>query len=127
MSLYCSNCGREISDGSYFCEGCGTPVDEVNPGMRTNIPVQQYENLRKTNGWAIAGFVTSFVNVLFCALISPISLGISIAGLILSKRYNGDGKGLSIAGIIISAIFLIYICFIIISLILHSSNTYGSM
>ena len=120
MSKYCSNCGREITEGSYFCDGCGTPVEEVNERVVTNIPKYNYEVINKTNGWAIAGFVTSLCNIILCGLAAPISLTLSIVGIVFSKKYNGDGKGLSIAGIIISAIFILLLIIVFLDLLLNN-------
>lgn len=64
----------------------------------------------KKNGLAIAGFVCSLCGFVTCGLTSFVGLILSIVGLVKSKDYNENGKGLSIAGIIIGAIFiLIYI------------------
>ena len=49
-----------------------------------------------SNGMAVAGFVLAF-------LIGLLGLIFSILGLNKSKELNGKGKGLSIAGIIISS------------------------
>ena len=120
MSKYCTSCGREITEGSYFCDGCGTPVEEVNERVVTNIPKYNYEVINKTNGWAIAGFVTSLCNIILCGLAAPISLTLSIVGIVFSKKYNGDGKGLSIAGIIISAIFILLLIIVFLDLLLNN-------
>ncbi len=58
----------------------------------------------KTNGLAIAGLVLS---ILFWT--SLIGLILSIVGLQKSKseEYNGSGRGIAIAGIVIGAIFLV--------------------
>lgn len=55
----------------------------------------------KTNGFAVAGFVLAF-------LIPLLGLIFSIIGLTKAKDYKGNGKGLSIAGIIISSILLLF-------------------
>ena len=42
--MFCTNCGREIPDGSRFCTDCGTPVGQAPAGGqqdRTDIPPQQ--------------------------------------------------------------------------------------
>ena len=64
----------------------------------------------KKNGLAIAGFVCSLCGFVTCGLTSFVGLILSIVGLAKSKDYNENGKGLSIAGIIIGAIFvLVYV------------------
>ena len=68
----------------------------------------------KTNGFAVAGFVISIVSlILCCGTISILSLVFSIIGAVQSKDLNGNGKGMAIAGIVISAvgIFLIAIVY----------------
>ena len=61
---------------------------------------------KKTNGWAIAGLVCSIIVGSITGLI------FSIIGLIKVKKYN-SGKGLSIAGIIISVLRILFIILMI--------------
>lgn len=58
--------------------------------------------VRKTNGFAIAGLICSLLVGSITGLI------FSFIGLGMSKKYN-DGKGLSIAGIIISILRIVFI------------------
>ncbi len=37
--MYCTNCGKQIEDGSSFCTGCGTPVAQQN--TNSEAPAQQ--------------------------------------------------------------------------------------
>jgi hypothetical protein len=72
----------------------------------------QQGRMPKNNGLAIAGFVTSIVGAWCC--LWPVSLGLSIAGLV---QINKDpqyqlGKGLAIAGIVISALGL-FVSFVV--------------
>ena len=55
---------------------------------------------KKTNNVAIVGFVLAF-------LVPLIGFIISIIGLVIAKDYNGKGRGLSVAGIIVSIIMFI--------------------
>jgi len=60
-----------------------------------------------SNGIAIAGFVTSLVSFFACCgcgFLWIVSLILSIVGAVKSKKVGGKGKGLAIAGIIISSI-----------------------
>jgi len=34
--MYCSKCGKEITDDSKFCEYCGNDITEVNINNRLN-------------------------------------------------------------------------------------------
>lgn len=64
--------------------------------------------VKSTNGFAVAGFVISLVStILCCGSFNWLSLVFSIIGLVNSKKMNGEGKGLSIAGIVISSVFLV--------------------
>ena len=37
--MFCNKCGKEISPGVKFCQGCGNPVGEVNPPVESTAPV----------------------------------------------------------------------------------------
>lgn len=85
---YCEKCGKELING--ICPNCnGENV------VNNTIPSQ-----KKTNGYAIVGFVLSF-------FVSIAGLIVSIIGLKKSKELE-NGKGLSIAGIIISIVILVF-------------------
>lgn len=89
--MFCKNCGKEIDDNAYVCPYCGVRTET------TSVTGQS-----ATNGFAIAGFVLSF-------FVSLLGLIFSIIGLKKSKECN-SGRGLAIAGIIISvASWVIYI------------------
>lgn len=78
--------------------------------------------VKTTNGFGVAGFVISLVStILCCGIFNWLSLIFSIIGLVNSKKMNGEGKGLSIAGIIISCVFLI------LSIILLALGVTGSL
>lgn len=62
-------------------------------------PPQNHPQPSKTNGLAVTGFVLAF-------LLPIIGLILSIVGLTKAKDYNGNGHGLSIAGIVISVLLL---------------------
>ncbi len=61
-----------------------------------------------TNQLAIAGFVLSF-------LIVPLGLILSIIALLQIKKTQQAGKGLAIAGIVVSAIFTLLVIMLVIS------------
>jgi hypothetical protein len=111
MAKFCTNCGGEISEGYAFCEKCGTPVDGGNKaqaagpqGQPVNVVVnQQAQPQKKSNTIALVGFILS----LFCGCFAPISLVLSIIGLVKAKDYDGDGKGFAIAGLIISILAIL--------------------
>ena len=91
--MYCKNCGSQIDDKAVVCVNCG-------------VEVKKAQTETKTNTIAIVGFVLSF----FIALAGLIC---SIIGLKKVDECN-SGKGLAIAGIIISIVsMVIYIIYFI--------------
>lgn len=60
--MYCNNCGKNIPDGSEFCENCGsdvscddTPITEQDSVRITEQSLELEERTKKTGwGWAIA-------------------------------------------------------------------------
>lgn len=138
MSKFCSKCGREILNDDKFCMYCGNSTNTIeskekeenteqvnqsqNNSVNTtqnqpNVIIQNTPN-KYTNGFGIAGFVISLVSLLICCgSFSWLSLIFSIIGLVNANKNNGEGKGLSIAGIIISSIVVVLvIVFYIISI-----------
>ena len=117
MAKFCTNCGAEVSEGFAFCEKCGTPIDGVAPAPAAKpaaAPVQaapQYQPgavPAKRNGLALAGFILSLVNVLCClGGLNLFALIFSILGLVKAKDYNGDRKGLALAGLIITIVAMV--------------------
>ena len=71
---------------------------------------------KEENAVSIVGFVFSILSIFLCGIPSLIGLILSIVGLNKSKKVNGKGKGLSIAGIIISAIMMVV--FIVLSIVI---------
>ena len=112
---YCPNCGKELEKDVKFCANCGRAVTNetttqqvvqpATPTTTTNVVVNNQNN---SNSMATAGFVVSLISwLLCCGSFSWLSLIFSIVGLVQAKDKNGNGKGLAIAGIIISAIALL--------------------
>lgn len=94
-----------------------TQQAQVAPQVQTTVqpqtvsqPVNQTSNVnpqKESNVFAIVGFALSLLSILCCGGLSTFGLIFSIIGLVESKKKNGEGKGLSIAGIIISAILTV--------------------
>lgn len=90
--MFCKNCGAALDDNADFCPKCGVAVNQdklANDQQKT-----------ATNTIAIVGFVLSF-------FIGLAGLICSIIGLNKAPQYNGKGKGLAIAGIVISCLSMI--------------------
>lgn len=78
---------------------------------------------KTTNGMAIAGFVISLVSpILCCGTLNWLSLIFSIIGLVQAKNKNGSGKGLAIAGIIISSLMMLIAIIITIAATIFSAG-----
>ena len=106
MSKFCTNCGTKLEDNVKFCTSCGKGVDE-GAQQKTTVVVNSNPTEPK-NGLAIAGFVVSLVSTLLCCgAFNIVGLVLSIVGLVKAKDYNGNGKGLAIAGIVICAVVMV--------------------
>lgn len=106
--MFCRTCGNNINDRAVICPHCGcetgNPMQSVQPVVQY-VPVEQPK--KKENTMAIVALIVSLVGAW------AIPLAGSIAGLILgilgfkqSKKMNGEGKGMSIASIVVSAVTL---------------------
>ena len=110
MARFCTNCGNSVPDGANACSNCGTMMGSVaTPTVQPQVVVNNVQaQPAKGNGLATAGLITSLVSsILCCGSFNLISLILSIIGLVKSKELGGAGKGMAIAGIVISAIGMI--------------------
>lgn len=113
---YCRNCGKQLAEGVSYCPYCGTPTFDAPPEQPVQPtppeqPVQPaqpappvYQQPRRTNGHAVAGFVlsiVSFASSMYFLCFFGVVFG--IFGLLNVKRCN-SGKGLAIAGVVIGSI-----------------------
>ena len=117
--MYCKKCGMNVDDGVNFCPGCGEQMGQQMTGNGGVAASQSQPS--DTNGMAVAGFVLSF----FFALLGLI---FSCVGLAKSKQMDGKGKGLAIAGIIISIVSMVLMVvwyILIIPFITDTFNTIG--
>ena len=100
---YCSNCGQAANDNDQYCSKCGSPLP-------FNVEDQKEVQPNNSNIFAILGFV-------FSILFWPVGFGLSAYGLFLSRIRNGKGRGLAIAGLVISLIsFIIYTVLVILKI-----------
>ena len=86
--MFCVHCGKELSDEAVICPACGIPTGKMNVKATHGS---------ETNVLAVVGFILSF-------FISLAGLICSIIGYKKAPEYGGNGKGLALAGIIISAV-----------------------
>lgn len=125
--MFCPNCGTQNNDGVKFCANCGTAL---TPDIPAAAPVQQYNPVnvnpvnaepvnvapvytpvntvaaQKTNVLCVVGFIVSLASIVLLGTTAIIGLILSIIGLIAANKNNQKGKGMGIAGVIISGILV---------------------
>ena len=118
---FCVQCGTTLPEGSGFCPSCGNKAPQVPIASPTVQPVvtptpvgysqPQMFGPPPTNGQAVAGFVLSLVGLFLSFLVIPVilaivfsSIGISKAKEIEAHTGQARGRGLAIAGLVISLI-----------------------
>ena len=107
---FCANCGTKLNETDKFCPNCGKEVikEEVKEQVVVNNPQVVTNNTTKTDPCAITGFVLALVSTLCCGITATPALVFSIIGLVrVNKNENLNGKGIAIAGIVISAIYVL--------------------
>ena len=45
--MYCSKCGKELSEGAKFCDGCGNKIENGNEVKNTNTNSNQKKEVPK--------------------------------------------------------------------------------
>ena len=79
-------------------------------GQNYNVENNAYQVQPKPakNTVGLVGFILSLVSLLCCGILSIVSLILSIVGLNKAKELGGVGKGLSLAGLIISIVSIVF-------------------
>ena len=102
---YCTNCGNKLEKGNVYCSECGNKLENVVEENKTMVNEQ--------NGMKAASVVLGILGIVGASLVifSPISLILSIIGLILGivatkKGRNVSGIVLNIVGLVLSSIIL---------------------
>ena len=112
--MYCKNCGYKNTDDAKFCESCGSKlisengvIEQTETTYSNSQPIEIKEE-RKYSGKAITGFVLSLVGMVFagliCGVLGTIFSSISLVE-IPKKQFNG--KGLAIAGLVVSIVDIV--------------------
>ncbi len=93
--MFCKNCGGELGKADKYCAKCGKTVCEETHtcGCAEGCPCQA-----KT--FAVIGFIASFFNPIAGLILSIISVAK------FAKLCNKKGRGLAVAGIVISSIII---------------------
>ncbi|MBP5654725.1 MAG: zinc-ribbon domain-containing protein [Clostridiales bacterium] len=131
--IRCLNCGSDNEDNMKFCMNCGSRIDSstnipetpgysggqsqpvmMNQPSNTGYPPVNSNNRPGLDVFCLIGFLSSFVGLISFGIVSLASLPLSIVGLVTTKSNGKRGKGMAIAGIVISAIGLCLLCALII-------------
>ena len=99
MARFCSNCGKPVNDDIKFCPDCGNELDRPVSDFHKEPSTSQTNT--QTNGYAIVGFILAFAFALLGLIFSIIALN-------KAEERNGAGRGLAIAGIVISILNMIW-------------------
>ena len=83
--MYCSNCGKETSEGASFCPYCGAKTAEdmpkIQPGPETVSQAAYVSNDRETEELPVykrknkAALIVAFVPLIYAILSSVVLLG----------------------------------------------------
>ena len=118
--MYCTNCGKEISEESKYCKYCGAFVGDIKEKQEdffeNNTPTnenQQQKSETKTksgseiNVCCLLGFIFAMADLLMLTFIFSIAgLVLSIIGYKQAKEKKQKLLGLGLAGIITSSVFM---------------------
>ena len=119
---YCRKCGSTVNTDYTFCENCGCEIDKEDlKEMDKKVVIEEVHQSTPelpTNTIGIVGFVLAMISIpMSCLCLLPIfsvpGLICSIMGLVKSKTLEGSGKGLSIAGIAVAAVSILFWCFML--------------
>ncbi len=94
MAKFCSNCGKELEEGSNTCKYC----TKVENGVTTDT---------KEDKHALNGFILGLISIL-AWFIPLIGYPVTICGIVFSAEgLKSNKKNLAIAGLILSILFLV--------------------
>ena len=116
--MYCHKCGLKIDEQDNYCKHCGVLVPKFKE-EKIILAEEQIEK-KKYSGHAIAGFVLSILGMSSFGLICGI-LGIIFSSFGIRETASKElrGKGLSIAGLVVSIVAVLYnIAMIVVALVL---------
>ena len=111
--MYCSKCGNKLIESDKYCANCGNKIDNINNSFA--VPSTNGDNGRTAS---IVLGILSLIGV-FMFIFSPISLILSIIGLVLAIRSNKISN--NTVGIVMNGIslFLSFMLTLFIGLIIY--------
>ncbi len=113
--MFCSKCGKEISENAVVCPGCGCPTDNFQKtednNRSSNVTVEHIKNLGLIS--IFAGFIIPLAAWIVGGLgiYKSSNLPQNTTGLDEAKRLNFIGIIIGIASFVISFL-VIFFCFI---------------
>lgn len=136
--MLCQKCGNQIEPNDRFCQFCGTPLAVVTPKYQqplvpVNASPMQVDPQQKAVGKARTSIIFGGIG-LGCSFIwfaSFIGLVLSIVAVVKSSKSRkmgytgamaGVGKGLGIAGIILSSLMTLFVVFMFILYLLEAMS-----
>ncbi|MCM1334819.1 MAG: zinc ribbon domain-containing protein [Bacteroides sp.] len=102
--MFCTNCGKEIENGSSFCSECGA--------KQSTVKIAPY-NTPCAVGFAIS-LISLFLN--FWGLVGIAGTIVSVVGLMSCQKRNENGKALAVIGIVLGVISILYGFYVLLSL-----------
>jgi prepilin-type processing-associated H-X9-DG protein len=122
--MYCPNCGNQISDQAQYCPSCNTSL--IAPPSMGDVAAT---GSTKTSGLAIAALVLGILSL--CCFGPLAAIPGLILGIVAVSRINANpllgGKGLAIAGISTSAVGLVFMGALLVSIMLPAVSKARSM
>ena len=97
---------------------------------QTYVPKQPEPDNQSADGFAIGALVTGIAGTLSMCCCAFISLPMGVTGIILSilgLRRGGKLKGLAIAGIVMSALSILFALIILVVMLISYGFNYGDM
>jgi len=97
MAKFCANCGKELNEGADVCVGCGALVNKKADTLEEDVD-------KKAKNGMIFGIVSiiAWIIPLFGYITTILGITNSVKGLKSESK-----KGMAIAGLILSIIFLL--------------------
>lgn len=111
--MYCKNCGKEIDDNAVICPHCG-----VQQKVFT-VEIQKPQS----NRCGVAGFVLSIISIWLGIFIIPEMIGFILSCVGMKLRKERGNKGVTVAGLIINIIVLLFYVFLFVLMFTLSSES----
>jgi hypothetical protein len=107
--VYCPKCGAYNSEGSKFCQACGTPKLSVTPTPPPPVATSQTSSpaARQTSGLAVAALVTGIIGFVFPpgTILAMVLGGIALSQ--IKKTPDMSGRGIAIAGLVLGIVTVV--------------------